>query len=79
MYYYLKLRYYIVYDLVKITLLSLRIFMFNYFINIINIYFNIKLNDELYVFILFVYSFVLNVLNVINLINFYDYFITFKS
>ncbi len=77
--YSLELRYCIAYDLVKTTLSSLRMFMFDHFIDIVSIHLNIESSDELCVFILFACSFVSNVSNVVNLADFCDHLIAFES
>ncbi len=77
--YFLELRYCIAYDFVKMMLSSMRMFMFDHFIDIISIHLNIESDDELCIFILFVCSFVSNVTNVVNLANFCNHLIAFES
>ncbi len=77
--YFLELCYCIAYDLVKTTLPSLRMFMFDHFIDIVSIHLNIESSDELCVFILFACSFVSNVSNVVNLADFCNHLIAFES
>ena len=77
--YFLELHYCIAYDLVKMTLSSLRMFMFDHFIDIVSIHLNIESDNELCIFILFACSFVSNVLNVVNLTDFCNHLIAFES
>lgn len=75
----LELRYCIAYGLVKTALSSMRMFMFDHFIDIVSIHLNIESGDELCVFILFVCSFVSNVTNVVNPADFCGHLIAFES